>query len=299
MIHVAWQFYLLISALYVFITVDVNKLQQNNAENIPITTRCIIQSDTISIKTSSENIIKPNVEIKNKSKAPKQNTQPKKTIKIQTTNKNINYNILIDSILKQRDSLLVYYQKSENKNLALDSISQYFLEIFTKKLIPFWYGTIWSMSGTTQTPKQGYISCGYFVSNTLNDMGLKFDRIKIAQMASRNIARTFNLSENVKMLMGCSTQEVVIYLKQNYKEGLYIVGLDSHSAFLLYYQNEVYLLHSGRSTSGVVIEYAEYSNSFISNRYYIGEVTTNKNLMLKWVKNETIPKIEIFEFGKK
>jgi len=299
MLHVAWQLYLLISALFVFITVDVDKLSNHKPEITQTIIRKNINTNILSIKNYVKITPKPTITKSNSSKAPKQNTNPPKNIKVQTFQQNESYKAVLDSILLQKEKLKLFYQNTENKDLAIDSVSKYFLETFVEKLIPFWYGTSWSMSGTTQIPKQGYISCGYFVSNTLFDMGLNFNRIKIAQMASRNIARTFQMKENIIMLKDITNQEVVSYLKQNYNEGLFIVGLDSHSAFLVYFENEVYLLHSGRSTSGVVIEYAEYSNSFISNRYYIGEVTTNKELMLKWLFDENIPKIEIFEFGKK
>jgi hypothetical protein len=38
----------------------------------------------------------------------------------------------------------------------------------SKTIFPHWYGTVWDYNGYTNTPKNGVIACGYFVSTTLN-----------------------------------------------------------------------------------------------------------------------------------
>lgn len=208
------------------------------------------------------------------------------------------YSQVLDSILRKKEELKLYYEISSDKNKALDSVGKFVVEALFNKVIPYWYGTRWSMSGSTQLPKQGYVGCSYFVCNTMSAIGFKFDRCGVARASSRNIARTFQLSENVVLLKGFTSQQIVDYVKQNCKEGFYTLGLDYHVEYLLYYQNVVYIIHSGRTSGRVEIENAETSAGLNSNRHYIGEITTNENLMLKWLYNEYIPKIEVFEFSK-
>jgi len=207
------------------------------------------------------------------------------------------YTLTLDSILLKREELRLFYQNSENKSFALDSVRNYLLNVLINKVLPYWYGTSWAMSGVTQIPQEGFVGCSYFVANTLNAVGFNFDRVGVARASSRNIARTFQLSENVVLLKGYTNEQVISYLKENYKEGLYIVGLDYHVAYMLYSHNEVFIIHSGKQPSKVVIEFADCSPGFYSNLHYIGEITSNDELIIKWLYNEYIPKIEIFEFS--
>jgi hypothetical protein len=210
---------------------------------------------------------------------------------------NNDYFQIVDSVLIHKEELKLFYQNSTDKNLALDSVENYVLETLLNKIIPHWYGTNWSMSGTSQIPQQGFVGCSYFVSNTLYAMGFNFDRAGVAQCSSRNIARTFQLSENVVLLKGCTNQQVIDYVKENFEQGFFIAGLDYHVVYLLYYHDEIFIIHSGKQPpSQVVIEYGETSKGLLSNRHYIGEITTNDSLLVKWLYNEYIPKIEIFEF---
>ncbi len=208
------------------------------------------------------------------------------------------YSQIVDSIGKQRQNLKKLYDISDEKDIILDSVKKYFTISFLNTILPHWYGTEWAMNGSSQIPQEGFVGCSYFVANTMYDMGFNFERVKVAQASSRNIARTFQLNENVVLLKSYTSKEVVSYIKQNYEEGLFIVGLDYHTAFILYHKNEVFLIHSSRTRNKVAIEFAVLSKSFISNHYYIGEITTNDSLMVKWLNQDKIPTIEVFEFGK-
>src|SRR5437764_1215954 len=38
-------------------------------------------------------------------------------------------------------------------------------------IFPAWFGTPWDFNGTTQTPGEGKIACGYFVTTVMRDLG--------------------------------------------------------------------------------------------------------------------------------
>ena len=72
------------------------------------------------------------------------------------------------------------------------------LDTVRDELIPPWVGTEWAFYGTTQTPGEGEIACGYFVSTVLRDAGVKVERVKLAQQASEYIVKTFAEAEHVR-----------------------------------------------------------------------------------------------------
>lgn len=209
-----------------------------------------------------------------------------------------NYFDMLDSVAVQKERFKNLYTNSFNKKDIIDSARNYLLETFVNKVFPYWYGTKWCMSGTSQIPQEKSVGCSYFVSNTLYSMGFKFNRLQIAQASSRNIVRTFQQTNNVLLLKLKTNKEVVNYIKKNYKEGLFLVGLDFHVSYLLYYHGEVFMIHSGKTPNKVVIENAEKTRSFRSNLYYIGEITNNDNLIIDWITDNYVASIETFEFAK-
>ena len=61
----------------------------------------------------------------------------------------------------------------------LSTIQAQFTDFLLNAIIPHWYGTPWDFNGHTSIPNQGEIACGYFVSTTLRDIGLKLNRFKM------------------------------------------------------------------------------------------------------------------------
>ena len=86
-------------------------------------------------------------------------------------------------------------QRSQLKsiNLRIDSVGEIFKESLLNKIIPFWEGTEWSFEGHTSKPKSGKIACGYFVSTTLQDIGLNLNRYKLAKQSPINEARSLSI----------------------------------------------------------------------------------------------------------
>lgn len=116
------------------------------------------------------------------------------------------------------------------------------INFISDSLLPCWYGTPWDFNGTTQIPQQGKIACGYFVTTTLRDGGLTIDRIKLAQCASEQLVKT--TCTEIRRYSNKSLSHFVEEIRKS-GFGLYIVGLDNHTGFILNDGKEVYFIHSG------------------------------------------------------
>jgi hypothetical protein len=184
-------------------------------------------------------------------------------------------------------------QRSQLKSskLKLDSISNFFKESLLYKIIPFWEGTKWSFEGHTSEPKSGRIACGYFVSTTLQDIGFKLNRYKFAQQSPINEARCLALTSEVKEISEELPSDNISAIKNYLKEGIHFIGFDeSHVGYILKEHGDLYLIHSNYINAvGVEIERIEESEVFNSYRkFYIVELSTNENLLDRWVNEEQI-----------
>ena len=95
-----------------------------------------------------------------------------------------------------------------------------------------WLGTPWDFNGTAHEPGTGKVACGYFVSSVLQDAGFRVEWAPLAQQASQNILRTFLSAEEMKIRVGMDYDRFLNEVLSSGR-GIYIVGLDSHVAFLV------------------------------------------------------------------
>jgi hypothetical protein len=119
-----------------------------------------------------------------------------------------------------------------------------------KKLITFlmdslvacWYGTPWDYNGISEVPGQGQIACGYYVTTTLRDAGMKINRVKMAQCVEQNLL--YDLCNGHKTY---SDKPLDHFVKEVEKAGvgLYIVGLDNHTGYLYNDGADIWFVHSG------------------------------------------------------
>ena len=86
-----------------------------------------------------------------------------------------------------KDSVAVLLKSIERNDIEKKSNLLY--NLVSKGLVENWVGTPWDFNGTARTPKQGSIACGYFVMNTLSDIGFKIERVKLAQVASSEMIK--------------------------------------------------------------------------------------------------------------
>lgn len=109
-------------------------------------------------------------------------------------------------------------------------------------LVSCWYGTPWDFNGTTEVPGQGKIACGYFVTTTLRDAGMKINRVKLAQCVEQNLL--WDLCKNFQKFSDKSLEYFVKAIERT-GYGLYIVGLDNHTGYIFNDGKEIWFIHSG------------------------------------------------------
>lgn len=171
-----------------------------------------------------------------------------------------------------------HYFKTSNTELA--TCKAYFLSEFEYSIFPYWVGTIWDYNGYTDRPgKDKLIACGYFVSTPLKHMGFNWNRYKLAQMYSKNIAET--ICEDVVKYTDKTEMLKTIQAGEN---NLYIVGLDSHVGMILKSDSGLWFVHSNYyGLKGPDKEIASKSLALAaSGTYYVGTFSSNEN-MKKWV----------------
>jgi hypothetical protein len=146
------------------------------------------------------------------------------------------------------------------------------LEGITEDLIPAWYGTAWDFYGTTETPGEGEIACGYFVSTVLRDAGFAVERFKLAQQASEYIVLTLVPRDDVRRFRNRPAADPIAAIAAE-DPGLWLVGLDNHVGFLWNDGRTVQMCHSSYLGEAVATcETAATSPAFESHYRVIGRL---------------------------
>lgn len=199
-----------------------------------------------------------------------------------------NYSDTKTNIEKERKTLKTKYLSSENKTNTLSEARLKLTDFLYQDIINHWYTTKWSFEGHTETPKQGTIACGYFVSTTLRDVGFHLNRYKLAQKSPEDEAKVIACGTAIEKLQNISKQELKKYfLKQ--KDGIYFIGLDFHVGYIYINNQEVYFIHSNYiDNKGVMKETVENSKAIVSSQYFIVSITHNDNLIKKWLLKEIV-----------
>lgn len=178
--------------------------------------------------------------------------------------------------------------KSQNKQvwnkLSKQEKEKLFTESVTETIIPAWIGTPWSFNGTSETPQQGSIACGYFVTTVLRDAGLTLHRIKLAQCASEQMITTLVQSKHIRRFSNISLENFIHTIEES-GYGLYIVGLDNHTGFLYNDGNKIYFIHSTFvGTRNVQKEKASTCWILRQSRYKVlGKLSADEKVLEKWM----------------
>ncbi|MGB1242689.1 MAG: hypothetical protein ACPG49_09215 [Chitinophagales bacterium] len=192
--------------------------------------------------------------------------------------------------LQQKDLQKAYGRSwtQVTQNKVIDSARQHIFDKIKNQLYPHWKGTRWAYSGTTETPRQGKIACGYFVSTLLRDVGFELERVKLAQQASEKIVKTFASEEDIKRFRNKS---IKTFVKEVIAmgDGLYIVGLDTHVGMMLVENGKAQFVHSAKSLlSGVRAENPLKSKVLKKSKYRIVGKALSDEVILKWLKGQKV-----------
>jgi len=206
-----------------------------------------------------------------------------------------NYTIHKQRIAATRQKLRRLYQQASTplqKQRMLDSARHYLTQAITTQLIPHWYGTPWSFEGHTDTPQQGDIACGYFVSTVLNHAGFRLNRYRMAQQNPENEIRTLHQRVNSIFFKAKTATAFADSVTTHLPAGLYIFGLPNHVGFLLHSGGKVYLIHASFlfPDRKVIIETAANSPLLYNPaKCRLGEITSNNQLIRQWLLEEVVP----------
>ena len=198
-----------------------------------------------------------------------------------------NYPKLKNSIETHRKQLKSRYQEASEvttRQTILTEAQEYLHTIFTDSIIPQWYGTPWDFNGYSEVPREGEIACGYFVSTTLRDVGMRLNRYRLAQQAAAYIVKSLCPEGRSHWFRRKSVPEFVESLKA-LGPGVYVIGLDFHTGFIHYDGKEVYFLHSSYiEPVAVVKEKALESEALAdSESFLVGEILPNPDFVRKMV----------------
>lgn len=162
-----------------------------------------------------------------------------------------------------------------------------FLEMLLPDMMSCWLGTPWDFEGTSETPGEGKIACGYFVSTVLRDAGFRVDRYKLARQPSQNIIRTFLPREALDLKVGAAYESWADGLA-GLEPGIRIIGLDSHVAFLITGPEGFRFVHSSGSRPWCVVDEGRDDAGVLrrSNYRVHGLVTGDDSVLRRWLQGE-------------
>ncbi len=123
------------------------------------------------------------------------------------------------------------------------------------------------------------------------DVGFNLNRYKFAQHLPIHEGKTLSLGKPLIEIYDPSTEQRIEILHDTLAEGIYFIGFDqSHVGYLQKKNGELFVIHSNYiGSKGVVFEKIKDSEVFsYYDRIYIAEISTNKELLKKWLNNEAI-----------
>lgn len=209
-----------------------------------------------------------------------------------TTNDARHYDRVLGNLEADRVALSQNYQQTtseaERARILAHARALLIRSIYTE-IFPAWYGTGWDFNGTTEVPQQGKIACGYFVSTVLRDAGWKVQRTRLAQQASENIILSLTTEPYVKRFRRTPIEDFVKSVKE-WGPGIYVVGLDIHTGFIVNNGAEVYFVHSSYIDPLMVVKETALDSKILQTSGYrvLGKITADDKLIERWLLKEEI-----------
>ncbi|MEM1084339.1 MAG: hypothetical protein AAGI48_09460 [Verrucomicrobiota bacterium] len=201
------------------------------------------------------------------------------------------YEVLKEDVERWRQDLAKRYRKARTaaeRELILDE-ARVFLESAVPDLMSCWLGTPWDFNGTSETPGEGKVACGYFVATVLRDAGFKLDRYKLARQPSENIILSFVPRRELVKRVGVPYDSYAAEVR-GYPSGIRIVGLDTHVGFLVSGADGFRFVHSSGSRPWCVVDEAEQDAEVLkkSNYRVHASLTGNRDVIRRWLAGERI-----------
>jgi hypothetical protein len=207
------------------------------------------------------------------------------------TPNNLNYNETLAQLEANRLSLATRFRTASppERTALINEARTLVTHSVYNDLFPAWYGTAWDFNGTSETPQQGKIACGYFVSTVLRDAGWKVERVRLAQQASENIILSLTTNPFVKRFRRVPVDKFVAAIR-SWGSGIYIVGLDVHVGFIVNTGDDVYFIHSSYVEPYKVIKEKAIESSVLASSNYrvLGNVLADDGFITNWLEGKAI-----------
>lgn len=157
------------------------------------------------------------------------------------------------------------------------------VDALADELLPAWLGTPWDFNGTTETPKEGVIACGYLVSTVLRDAGFDVQRYRLAQQASERIVQSLIPEGSIRRRRGGSRDEVASLIEA-WGEGVYIVGFDYHVGIVLRRRRLTRFCHASYLPPAVVVCANPRTDDAFASSYHVVGQLTNADTLQRWIE---------------
>lgn len=201
------------------------------------------------------------------------------------------YAVLVSELERWRGELATRHRKARTdaERALVEGDARVLLEQVLPEMMRCWLGTPWDFNGTAAKPGAGKIACGYYVATVLKDAGFKLDRYQLAQQPSGNILRSFLEKESCVLTVGkpydSFAEEIV-----RADPGIYLVGLDTHVAFLVMDGEGFRFIHSSGSRPWCVVDEGRDEAQVLqrSNWRMTGNLTADPKVLRRWLKAEKI-----------
>ena len=171
------------------------------------------------------------------------------------------------------------------KRTILNEVRTHLETELCQNIFPAWYGTKWDFNGTSKTPGEGKIACGYFVSACLVHVGFNVPRIRLAQQPSQRIIKTFMPRTAMDISSKRSLPDIKKQLMKS-GNGIYIVGLDTHVGFVTVKDETITFVHSSyyRATNkSVTAEPYDTKNPLADSKYRVFGKIFHDDMLIKWL----------------
>ena len=202
-----------------------------------------------------------------------------------------NYKDALAQLEAQRLSLASRFQTASppERTAVINEARAVLTQSIYDELFPAWYGTAWDFNGTSETPQQGKIACGYFVSTVLRDAGWKVERVRLAQQASENIILSLTADPFVKRFRRVPIDKFIAAVN-DWGSGIYIVGLDVHVGFIVNTGADVYFIHSSYAEPYTVVKEKAIESRILATSNYrvLGTILADDRLITYWLSGKAI-----------
>jgi hypothetical protein len=127
------------------------------------------------------------------------------------------------------------------------------------------------------------------VTTVLRDAGLRLERVHLAEIRSEDMIRSLVPDGDIVRLIHATAPEFIAAVRQK-GDGVYLVGLDFHTGFIVLDGDRADFCHSSfvKEQHAVLCEPAARSRAFAS-AYRVAGRLANDALLVDWLEERDIP----------